>query len=142
MSEEVKNCVESRKTAVFNYNITDQEVIDKVNDYFNRVEVFAKDFKTANEFEAAFATSGYSQEYIDLFELILKYDTKANSFSKDAGDGVFNEVKEEATHQARHKLKSEVDSALLDIPVVGDAINVKHKFDLFSKFRKKKDKDE
>ena len=142
MSEEVKNCIESRRTAIFNYDITDQDVIDKVNDYFKRVEEFARDLKTANEFEAAFATSGYSQEYIDLFELILKYDTKANSFSKDAGDGVFSEVGEEVTHQARHKVRTEVDSALLDVPVVGDAINVKHKFDLFSKFRKKKDKDE
>ena len=142
MSDEVKNCVESRKTAIFNYNITDQDVIDKVNDYFNRVEVFAKDFKTANEFEAAFATSGYSQEYIDLFELLLNYDTKANSFSKEAGDGIFNEVSEEVTHQARHKARSQIDSALLDTPVIGDAINIKHKFDFFSRFKKKKDKDE
>ena len=142
MSEEVKNCIESRRTAIFNYNITDQAVLDKVNDYFKRVEEFAKDIKTANEFENAFATSGYSQEYIDLFELILNFDTRANSFSSDVAEAAGSEIKEELRHQTSRRARQELDSALLDTPVVGDVIGAKHTFDFFKKFRKKKDEDE
>jgi hypothetical protein len=52
---------------------------------------------------------------------------------------IANDMVDDVTHGARVRANQAAYDAARDIPVVGDALNVKQHFDFFSRFRKKKD---
>jgi hypothetical protein len=135
-------CIESRRNAIFSaYDVKDPGTLKMIEDYFKKVEEFSKDCKDASDFETKFATSHLAQEYSNLFTQIMSTETTVD------GVAPTNEVVEEYTIQdeivddanraVRRRAKQEVYGKALDVPVLGDVIDVKNKIDLFSKFRKK-----
>lgn len=140
MNEIVKNSVESRRTAIFSsYSINDQELLNKIEDYFKRLNEFASNYNDVMEFENAFATSELSKEYADLFMEISKIGNSSPDDKKD--NVILDEIKEDVTHRVRHEVRQDAYNKVRDIPVVGDAMTVKQHFDFFSRFKKKKNDD-
>lgn len=135
-------CIDSRRNAIFSaYDVKDPGTLKMIEDYFKKVEDFAKDCKDASDFETKFATSPLAQEYSNLFTQIMSTETTVDGIAPT------NEVTEEYTIQdemvddakraVRRRARQDVYSKALGVPVLGDAIDAKNKFDLFSKFRKK-----
>lgn len=141
MNEIVKNSVESRRTAIFSsYSINDQELLNKIEDYFKKLNEFASNYNDVMEFENAFATSELSKEYTDLFMEISKIGNSSPDDKKD--NVILDEIKEDVTHRVRSEVRQDAYNKVRDIPVVGDAMTVKQHFDFFSRFKKKKNNDE
>ena len=58
MNDIKTNCIESRRNALLGaYNITDQELLDKINGFFNDLEKFAENCSDVADFEAKFQAS-------------------------------------------------------------------------------------
>ena len=139
MEDILKSCVESRKNAIMgSYKGNNQELLDEINGYFERLEEFAKGFESVQDFESKFAISSLAEEYTNLFTKVMtdgeeqpKEDSLATEVGKEVADDVY--------HAARHQAYQETYDKARDIPVVGEALNVKQHFDFFSRFRKKKD---
>lgn len=137
MNEMVKNSVESRRTAIFSsYAITDENLFKKIEDYFNRLNEFASSYDDVMKFETDFATSPLAKEYADLFVEI----SKINNPEEKKENVVADEIKSEVKHQVRREVYRETYDKARDIPVVGEAMDLKNKFDLFSRFKRNKDK--
>ena len=135
MNDLIKNSVDSRKNAIFaNYTITDQALLNKINDYFNRLEKFSLDYNDIMEFENAFLASPLNKEYTDLFVDIVKLQTTEEIKEESLQDEILNDI----GNRAKADVKQQVYNNVRDIPVIGDALTVKQHFDLFSKFRKQK----
>lgn len=157
MNDLVKNSIESRKTAIFTaYNITDQTIIEKIEELFKKITEFGENCTDNMDFESKFATSELNQEYIQLFTEIATscpqntIETVENSNIKSDAEYVLDEIESEARYQAkemtmpmRRQLRQETESAARNTPIIGDIMNIKQHVDLFNKFRKKKkDKEE
>ena len=137
MNEMVKNSVESRRTAIFSsYAITDENLFKKIEDYFNRLNEFASSYDDVMKFETDFASSDLAKEYSDLFMEI----TKANNPEEKKDNMIMDEIKYDVKHQVRRRAYQETYDTARDIPVVGEAMDLKNKFDLFSRFKRNKDK--
>ena len=136
MNEMVKNSVESRRTALISScNINDQDTLDKINDYFYRLEEFAKNYNDIMEFENAFASSELSSEYTNFFTSLM------NNGEQEKNDNIIaDEFKEDVKYHARKEIRHGVYETARDIPVIGEAMDLKNKFDLFNRFKKNKDK--
>ena len=77
MNEVLKPSIESRKSALFSsYDIKDPGNLKAIEDYFKKVEEFAKDYNDVMEFETAFASSPLQQEYSDLFVQIMNTENQ------------------------------------------------------------------
>lgn len=138
MNDIVKGSVESRKSAIYdNYDIKDEKLKKELDDFFKRLEEYASSFNDVMEFETSFASSPLSGEYTSLFTKIM---TSGEPFVKEENE-IVSEIKEEINYQARRVSRETTDSALRDIPVVGDVIQARQTIDLFNKFRRKKDED-
>ena len=59
--------------------------------------------------------------------------------AKEAAMYTGEEIVDDITHRAKMEARQEAYDTVRDIPVIGDAMTVKQHFDLFSRFRKKKD---
>lgn len=151
MNDLVKSCVESRKTAIFNtYELKKEENINKVNDFFKKLEEFANNYNDVAAFESAFAASPLNQEYMDLFTQIASTETAKNidvnaykqnpvKLSDDEiGEMVVDEVVEGTVSKARGIAYREAYDKMRDVPGVGEAIDIKNKIDFFGRFRKNK----
>ena len=58
MNEILRPSIESRKNALFSaYDIKDPGNLEAINNYFKKLEEFAKDYNDVMEFETAFASS-------------------------------------------------------------------------------------
>jgi hypothetical protein len=88
------------------------------------------------KFETDFATSPLAKEYSDLFLEI----TKANNPEEKKDNVILDEIKYDAKIHARRKVYQETYDKARDIPVVGEAMELKNKFDLFSRFKRNKNK--
>lgn len=152
MNDLVKNCVESRRTAIFNaYDVKNQDNLNRIEEFFKKLEEFANNYNDVMEFESAFAASPLNQEYLDLFTQIASTETAKNinvddykqdplNLSKeDVGEMVVDEVVSDATTRARGLAYRAAYDKVKDVPVVGDAIDIKNKIDFFGRFRKNKD---
>lgn len=140
MNDIVKQSIDGRKTAIFNsYNITDQGILDKIDDLFKRINEFGEKFDDVSAFESEFANSPLNNEYINIFTEIAQRDVAANKpgIGEMVADRVVSDVKN-SVMPSRAVIADARDSALRDIPVVGDAIDVKQKIDFFSRFKKNK----
>lgn len=157
MNDLVKNSIESRKSAIFNaYNITEQSIIEKIEDLFKRINEFGENCNDNMDFENKFASSNLNQEYIQLFTEIatncpqIVRQTQENRHVKSDAQYMAEEVASEiryqtrnATEPIRRQMRQEAYNTARDMPVIGDILNVKQHIDLFNKFkRKKKNKNE
>ena len=136
MNDLVKNSVESRKMAIYNnYIITNQNILDKIDDYFKRLEEFASNYDDIMKFENDFLNSSLSSEYTNLFTLIVK-DEMVNESKNE--NKLSEKIKDDITHKVRSRAKREAYDKARDIPVVGDIMNIKQHVDFFSWFKKNK----
>ena len=139
MDDIIKNCIESRKNAIYSvYDISEGKIKDKIENYFKKLEEFAKGCKDVSDFETKFATSSFAKEYTDLFiELNNDKSAKLKSIGEDiAFTG--KEIADDLTHRARMEARQEMHDKVMSIPILGDVIQAKQTLDLFSRFKKKK----
>ena len=143
MNDILKYNVQSRKDAIFNtYDVTDPKLLKMIDDYFIKLEEFAKGFTDPMEFETALAQNKLSKEYSDIFVKITGSGITPKSIASDVSTGLASEIKEDITHKVRHEAYVKTYDKARDIPIVGDVMNVKQHVDLFNKFRRKKKNDE
>lgn len=156
MNDLVKASIESRKNAVFNaYNITEKNIIEKIDNLFKRINEFGENCTDSMDFESKFASSELNQEYIQLFTEIatscpqIIRQSEENTNVKSDEEAILEDISSELKYQAkeavqpiRSKIYQETYDEVRDIPIVGDILNVKQHVDFFSRFRKKKEKDE
>ncbi|MBR1386460.1 MAG: hypothetical protein IJ568_06490 [Bacilli bacterium] len=139
MEEIIKSCIEPRKTALMStYDIKDQGALKNIEDYFKKLEEFAKDCKNQMDFETKFASSPLAQEYTDLFVMVSKIaDGTINVEEKSYAEELSDELKDDAIMFARRKAHQKAYDTARDIPILGEAMTAKQHFDFFSRFRKK-----
>ena len=152
MDEQIKNSINVRKSSIYDYYNLNDAMNSKVEEYFKRVEEFAKDCKDVADFETKFQASPLSQEYMGLFTELattcspkgaMKAQAEAfkeRDFKQDAKDELEYQMKD-ATMPARRMAREQMDRQLRSTPILGDAIQAKQTFDLFGKFRRKKNDD-
>ena len=153
MNDLVKTSIEGRKNAIFNaYEIKEQSILEKIEDLFNRINEFGESCNDSTDFETKFASSSLNQEYINLFTQIAttctakNYTTTNNTnvksdeqYAKEELESDLRYAVDEATMPIRRQVRQEVYDEVRDIPVVGDALNIKQHIDFFGRFRKKKE---
>lgn len=144
MNEIIKPSIESRKNALFSaYDIKDPGNLKTIDDYFKRLEEFAKDYNDVMAFETAFAQSPLCQEYSDLFVQIMNTentsDGKAPVHEVEEEYTIQDEMKDDMERAVRRRAREDITSKARSMPVIGDAMTAKQHFDLFSRFRRKKD---
>ena len=142
MNDIIKPSIESRKTALFSaYDIKDPGNLQTIDDYFKRLEEFAKDYNDVMAFETAFASSPLCKEYSDLFVQIMNtentIDGKAPVVDVQEEYTLQDEMKDDMERAVRRRARMDVESKARSMPVIGDAMTAKQHFDLFSRFRKK-----
>ena len=138
MNDILESSVNSRKNALIQA-CTNPSLMDEINEYFERVEEFAKNCSDVADFESKFAISELSKEYTDLFTKVMTNPDDANKEKESLAKEVGNEIADDVYHGVRRKAYQETYDKARDIPVVGDVLNVKQHFDFFSRFRRKKD---
>ena len=142
MNENLKPSIESRKTALFSaYDIKDEGNLKTIEEYFKKLEEFAKDYNDVMEFETAFASSPLSKEYSDLFVQIMNTekttDGKAPVVDTKEEYTFQDELKDDMERAVRRRARQDAYDKARDIPIVGEAMSVKQHFDFFNRFRKK-----
>lgn len=154
MNKEVEASIKGRKDAFFNfYDITDADLKKKIEDYFKEVEEFGKGCSGSADFEAKFASSELNQKYVDLFtevgtkckpknvELPETEEVSAKDLAKEELDYEMKEAVDSAGRAVRRKANEKMLSEARSTPILGDIMEAKQHYDLFSRF-KKKNKDE
>ena len=156
MNDLVKGSIESRRQAVFSaYNVTDTALIEKIENLFTRITEFGESCTDAMDFETKFASSELNQEYIQLFtEIATSCDPIIRESADDAsvvdeGASKFDEIADDIRYEMkqasmpiRRKMRQEAYDTARDIPVIGEIMTAKQHIDFFSRFKKKKEKDE
>ena len=142
MNDIIKPSIESRKQALFSsYDIKDEGNLKTIDDYFKRLEEFAKDYNDVMAFETAFASSPLCKEYSDLFVQIMNTecttDGKAPVVDIQEEYTVQDELRDDMKRAVRRKMRQDAYDQARDVPILGEAMTAKQHFDLFSRFRKK-----
>lgn len=140
MDNIIKQSIEGRKNAIFNsYEVSDQVMIDKIDDLFNRINDFGEKYNDVGTFESEFANSPLNNEYINIFtELAMKgVSNSMPSVGEMVADRVGTEIKNSVL-PSRAVRADRRDQAIRNIPIVGDIVDVGQKIDLLNKFRKDK----
>ena len=134
MDDIIKASIEGRRAAFSVYQINDKKIINKIDNYFEKLNTFAYHYDDINEFEKDFANSELSKEYTDLF---IEVSNKCEISNSDTN--LADEIKDDVARGVRREVRQEAYDQVRDIPVVGEALNIKQHFDFFSRFKKKKD---
>lgn len=142
MNEILRPSIESRRTTLFSqYDIKDPGNLQAIDDYFKKLEEFAKDYNDVMEFETAFASSPLCKEYSDLFVQIMNtehtIDGKAPVVDVEEEYTVQDELRDDMERAVRRRARQDAYNAARDVPILGEAMTAKQHFDLFSRFRKK-----
>ncbi len=142
MNDIIKPSIESRKQALFSaYDIKDEGNLKTIDDYFKRLEEFAKDYNDVMAFETAFASSPLCKEYSALFVQIMNTecttDGKAPVVDVQEEYTVQDELRDDMKRAVRRKMRQDAYDQARDVPILGEAMTAKQHFDLFSRFRKK-----
>lgn len=133
-------CIDSRRSAIDStYTGNDQQILNMIDDFFKKLEEFAKDCSDVSDFETKFQTSPLAQDYTNLFTKIMGSEIDAKREAKEAATYTREEIVDNLTHRARMEARQEAYDAVRDIPVIGDTMTFKQHFDFFSRFKKKKD---
>ena len=151
MNDQIKLSIDGRKAAFENaYELT-PNAKKKIDALFEEIEALGKECEDSPDFEAKLAASPLNQKYIDLFTELSQTcksklgpapnaeiepqpttgDVAADLLKNDAEmalDGTVQHFRGRAYRAAHDKAR--------DIPVVGDAIDLKNKIDFFSRFKK------
>ena len=146
MDSIVKASIDGRKAAFFSaYEIKDENLIKEINELFNKINEFGEGCSNSTQFETAFATSPLNTEYINLFTKvaqscppIVREETPVNvkSDEEQLKEELESEARyraKEATLPARRIAREAVTQAARRTPIVGDVMQAKQTFDLFSK---------
>ena len=139
MNKDIKLTIDARKNAIFSsYNVDDKKMIDKIDNLFDRINKFGEEFKDVGEFEKEFASSSLNTEYINIFTELAQQQINVEKPNIGATivDSLGSEIKN-SVMPSRAVMADKRDSAIRNIPVVGDVIDAKQKIDLFNKFSKK-----
>lgn len=152
MDNIVKTSIDGRKSAFFSaYEIKDENLIKEIDELFNKIYEFGEGCSNSTEFETSFATSPLNTEYINLFTKvaqscspIVREEVPVNVKSDEEilKEEIESEARyraKEATLPARRIAREAATRAARNTPVVGDLMQAKQTFDLFSRFRKRKD---
>lgn len=135
-------CIDSRRTAIAStYTGKDEKILSMIDDFFNRLEEFAKECKDVTDFETKFQSSPLSQEYNALFTKVMGGGIDTKSEVRDAAKYAVEDVADSISLRARRETREQVESELRNTPVIGDVMTAKQHFDFFSRFKKKKDKE-
>ena len=142
MNDILKPSIESRKTALFSaYDIKNPGNLKTIDDYFKKLEEFAKDYNDVMAFETAFASSPLCQEYSDLFVQIMNtectIDGKAPVVEVQEEYTLQDEMRDDMERAVRRRARQDAYDVARDLPVIGEAMTAKQHFDLFDRFRKK-----
>lgn len=134
------SCIDSRRTAIEStYTGNDEKILNMIDDFFKRLEEFAKDCKDVTDFETKFQASPLSGEYTQLFTKVMGGGVDAKKEAKDAALYAAEDIADSATHNVRMHARMEAESALRNAPIVGNVMTAKQHFDLFSSFKRNKD---
>ena len=156
MNENVKVCIKSRLDAIYNaYEINNDDVKNKIVDFSMKMEDLGYSCKDSMDFETKFASSPLNQEYTDLFTYIaascpcklqpVQDNPDAKSNGEVIAENAASDLKymaDDLTQPMRHQAYQETYDAARDVPVLGEALNVKQHFDFFSRFKKKKNEED
>lgn len=142
MNEILRPSIESRKNALFSaYDIKDPGNLEAINNYFKKLEEFAKDYNDVMEFETAFASSPLCSEYSNLFVQIMNTESTTDGVAPVQEENteytIQDELKDDMERAVRRRARQDAYDKVRDIPVVGQAMEVKQHFDFFNRFRKK-----
>lgn len=137
-------CIDSRRNAITSsYNVKDPGTLQMIDDFFKKVEEFAKDCKDVMDFETKFATSDLNKEYTDLFTMVMQTQPDINGNmpvqEEEKEYTVQDELKDDAERAVRRRVRQDVTSTARGLPVIGDAMTAKQHYDFFSRFKRKKD---
>ena len=139
MDDVVKQCIDGRMNVFNNYNVTDETVLNKIEDLSKKMNEFGEECKDAMEFNDKFMKSPLNDEYNNLVVEVAKSGVKADMPS--AGEVIADTVIDRAKTKIRPSravMADKRDQAIRDIPVVGDVVQAKQTFDLFKRFKKNK----
>ena len=129
-------CIESRKTAIMNtIDSGNEEIVGKIEEFFERLEEFAKDCKDINDFETKFASSDLAKEYAELFGYAISNTEEAK---EERAEDMKNEAADSMYRYGRRRARQEAYDVARDVPGVGQVLTAKQHFDFFSRFKKKK----
>ena len=155
MNELVKSCIDGRRNAIYTaYDVNNEDTKNKVEDLFKRIEEFGASCSDNTDFEAKFAASPLNQEYIDIFTLVAttcpaKTIEHAEVNVKSDSEYLADEIASDARYIAddismpmRRQARQEAYDTARDMPVIGEVMTAKQHFDFFSRFKKKKNKDQ
>lgn len=141
MNEILKASIDSRRNALFaSYDIKDPGNLKIIDDYFKKVEEFAKDYNDVMEFETAFASSPLQQEYSNLFVQIMNTENTIDGVAPVVDIEEYtptDELKDDLERAVRRRARQDAYDKVRDVPIIGEALTAKQHFDLFNKFRKK-----
>ena len=145
MDKYVKQSIDARKNAMAaSYNL-DASAKKKIDTLFIEIEKLGEKCKDVGEFETEFQKSPLNQKYLDLFtEIATTSQPKAaassdvekakSSLGKQVAGGMVAGAAESTLNQAIHTVvptraavHQKAYDEVRDIPVVGDAINIKEK---------------
>ena len=145
MEESVKLSIDGRKNAIFNAYEVPDNMQARIKELFNKIEELGKSCKDSADFEAKFASGSLNTEYTQLFTDLAMSGAKCK-FGPAPGEIEEVDQAEVAKDLAKDYAEMEVDGAVQhvrgrayraaeskvrDIPVIGDAIDAKRKFDFF-----------
>lgn len=160
MDKYVKQSIDARKNAISASYKLDTNAEKKVNVVFAEIEKLGEKCKDAGEFEVKFQKSPLNQQYLDLFTEIattsqpaVQPSTGKSGIGKTIAGGMVAGAAESALNQAVHTVvptraavHQKAYDEVRDIPVVGEAINIKEKASylahlgkMFGKGKKKKE---
>lgn len=144
MDSNIKMSIESRKTAIFSaYDVKDEGNLAHIDDFFKRLEDFAKDCKDVMDFETKFASSPLSKEYSDIFVQIMQTETTTDGVApvqeKEEEYTLHDEMVDDVKRHVRGRAKYAAWDKARSLPVIGDAMTAKQHLDFFGRFRKKDD---
>jgi hypothetical protein len=152
MNDLVKASIDGRKQSFYTaYDINNDNIKNKIEDLFKRIEEFGSSCTDSADFETKFATSPLNQEYINLFtevattcpaKQIEHAEVHVKSDAEYLADDAAMEARcmvDDLTMPARRQARQEAYDAARDMPIIGEAMTAKQHFDFFSRFKKKKD---
>ncbi len=154
MNQLVEQLIISRKEAIYNYyEVVEVEHKEKIENLFNQIMEFGKDYKDSQKFETDFATSSFNQEYINLFTELSQTckikEIKQTTNENDKGYGIKEAIVDtiateaelkvrDATMPYRRKMYQETMSKLRSMPIIGDLLHAKQTKDFIDQYKKKK----
>ena len=151
MESSIKNSIDARKNAIYNsYTNLSQNYKEKVETLFNKINELGESCNNLMDFETKFSTSTLNQEYITLFTEIAtnnnstltpnSFDDEKDKYSYEEKE-IMNELEyqlDNATLDARSKVREEVYDKARNIKGIGEILEAKQHFDFFQKFKKDK----